>query len=209
MPQGLLQGNRRNITQPGILLFERRQQSCQIVIVQAPTFLEIGRLTGRKSPIVDKAATSERLSKYLLLLVCWVKPIPVGSLRLLAHGLVALSLFLDILFNGGQNLAIERTIMLFGYRSYLLQQLSRKPDGKRFDIVFHVAILTSNRLHVNGERTPVPKPQTRNGAYIPVAKARGFTRRFDNGVSSHRAHTIFSLSLQEASTSNTLMLVFS
>src|SRR6266704_4203284 len=27
---------------------------------------------------------------------------------------------------------------------------------------------------------PLPKPQTRNAPYIPVAEARGFTARFDN-----------------------------
>jgi hypothetical protein len=27
--------------------------------------------------------------------------------------------------------------------------------------------------------SPVPKPQTRNGSYIPMPEGRGFTSRFD------------------------------
>src|SRR3989442_5874263 len=52
MPQGLLQGNRGSITQPGILLFERRQHGCKIVVVQALAMVEIGCLARRKSPVV-------------------------------------------------------------------------------------------------------------------------------------------------------------
>jgi len=95
---------------------------------------------------------------------------------------VALSLFLDVLSNGSQNLAIERAIMLFGDCSYLLQQGSREPNGQRLYLIFHVAILALTWLHVKGI-APVPKPRKRNAASIPVAEARGFTRRFDNDIS--------------------------
>ena len=104
--------------------------------------LEIGRLTRRKAPIVDKAAASERPSKYLLLLSSRIEPVLVGPLRLFAHGLFALSLFLNVLFNGSQDFTIERAIMLFGNRSYLFQQRSREPNSECFYLIFHVAILT-------------------------------------------------------------------
>jgi hypothetical protein len=100
MPQGLLQGNRRSITQPGILLFERRQHGCKIVVGQALALLEIGRLARRKAPVVDEAATSERPSKDLLLLIGGIEAVLVGSLlHLLAF------LLLKILFDDGERRA--------------------------------------------------------------------------------------------------------
>jgi hypothetical protein len=94
---------------------------------------------------------------------------------------LALSLFLDVRSNGSQNLAIERAIILFGDRSYLLQQGSREPNGQRLYLIFHVAILTLNWLYVKGI-VPRPKPQRRNAAYIPNAEAQGFTRRVDKST---------------------------
>src|SRR5437763_7084848 len=54
----------------------------------------------------------------------------------------AFLLLLDMLFYRGQDLSIERAIVLFCYLSYLFQQMSRKPNSKRFYVVFHVVILT-------------------------------------------------------------------
>ena len=62
--------------------------------------------------------------------------------------LLAFLLFLDMLLYGSQDLSIERAIVLFGYLSYLFQQMLREPDGERFDIVFHVTILSLTWLHV-------------------------------------------------------------
>ncbi len=110
--------------------------------------LKIGRLAGRKAPIVDEAAASERLSKDELLLGSRIEPVLVGPLRLVAHGLFALSLFLDVLFNGRQDFTIERAIILFGNRSYLFEQRSWKPNGQGLYLIFHAAILTLIRLYV-------------------------------------------------------------
>ena len=104
------------------------------------------------------------------------EPELVRSLRL--HSLFAFLASLDVLFNGGQNFAIERAIVLLCYCSGLFQQMDREPNGQRFDHLFHIAILTLIKLHVKG-LTPLPKPQTRNVPSIPMAKARGFTARSD------------------------------
>src|SRR6266487_4280728 len=121
--------------------------------------LKIGRLADSSAPIVDEAAASERLSKDDLLPCRRIEPVLVGPLRLVAHGLCALSLFLDVLFNGRQDFTIERAIMLFGNRSYLFQQRSWKPNGQRLYLIFHVAILALNWLHVKGLQAPLPKPK--------------------------------------------------
>jgi len=133
-------------------------------------------------PVVDKADSAERLSKNAFLLIGRIEPEFVGPLGFLAHELVALSLFLDVLSNGSQNFAIERAIILFGDRSYLFQHGSRKSNGQRLYLIFHVAILTLIWLHVK-EIAPRPKHQTRNGPSIPIAEARGFTGRIDNARS--------------------------
>jgi hypothetical protein len=111
--QGLLQGNSRDIPKPGILVFESRQHGRKIVVVQALSMLEIGRLASRKTPIVDEAAASERLSKYPLLRSRRVEPILVGSLRLLAHGLVAFLLLFHLLLKRVDYLVISRSLVLF------------------------------------------------------------------------------------------------
>ena len=68
--------------------------------------LKIGSLTGRESPIVDEADTPERLSKDDSLLIGGVEPVLVRSPDLFAHGLFVLSLFLDMLCHGCQDLSI-------------------------------------------------------------------------------------------------------
>jgi len=121
MPQGLLDGDRRDTCKPRGVFLESRQQSRKIVIVEALSMLFIGGLTGRESPIVDKADTSERLSQHAFLFIGRIEPEFVGALRLLAHGLFALSLLFDVLFHSSQHFAIERAIVLFGNLFHLLQ----------------------------------------------------------------------------------------
>ena len=172
--QGLLQGHRGNVFEPGILFLEVRQHARQIVVGEVFTTFFVGRGAGMQSPVIDETSTSERLSKNDLLLSSGIEPELICSLRL-AH-LLAFLASLHMLLNGGQNFAIERAIMLFCYRSYLFQQMDREPDGKRFYHLFHVAILTLTWLHVKG-LTPLPKPQKRNGPYIPRMNDGGFTGR--------------------------------
>ncbi len=119
--KGLLKGDRRHIGEPGVVLLESGKHGSQVFVVQALPLLSIGRLASREAPIIDEAAASKRLSKDDFLLSGQIESILVGSLRLFAHGLLALSLFLDVQSQGSQNLAIERAIILFGDRSYLLQ----------------------------------------------------------------------------------------
>jgi hypothetical protein len=107
-----------------------------------------------QSPIVDKADTSEHLSKDDTLLISGIEPILIGPLRI-AHCLFAFVLFLDMRFYYRQDLSIEGAIVLLGYLSYLFQQMSRKPDGESLYIIFHVAIITLNWLHDNRPRFPV------------------------------------------------------
>ena len=178
MPQSLLYGNGRDRSQPRILFLEIREHGSKVVVGEALSMLKIGCFTVRETPVVDKADTSERLSKNAFLLIGRIEPEFVGPPGLLAHELLALSLFLDVLSNGSQNFAIERAIILFGDRSYLFQQGSRKSNGQRLYLIFHVAILTLIWLHVKGI-APHPKPQTRNGPSLPIAEASGFTGRID------------------------------
>ncbi len=46
----------------------------------------------------------------------------------------------------------------------------------------HLTVQLSSSLSAWLHVAPMPKPQIRNVAYIPGAKVRGFTPRFDNGV---------------------------
>ena len=189
MAKGLLQGNRRNRFEPGVLLLEIRQHSRKIMVGEALSMLKIGRLTSRQTPVVEEAATSKRLSKYLLLLIGWIEPILVGPLRLLAHDLFAFLLSLDILFQGSQYLTRKRAVMLLGNRFHLLQDVSRKANGERFSVcVFgiHASIVQQNWMHVK-RLAPVPKPQVRNGPSIPMLESRGFTGRFDKGGMYHES----------------------
>ena len=80
--------------------------------------------------------------------------------------LLAFLLSLEMFLNSRQNLAIERTIVLFGCLTYLFQQTSRKPDRERFDFFFHATIISLSRLHVK-----------RSGAFIPSRCAADGTSR--------------------------------
>jgi len=82
MAQRLLQRNRRDASQPGILLMllQGRQHLAQVLVVE-PFLLvvvRIGLLT--QGPIVHETDTSEGSSKLLLLLVSWRDSVPVCSL---------------------------------------------------------------------------------------------------------------------------------
>jgi hypothetical protein len=177
MPQGLLKRHARDITEPWVLLLEGWQQGRERMVVELFTMLGIGNGAGIECPIVDEATTSERLRKHALLFVGGSEPIVVCALRL-AHSRAFL-LFLDVICKSRQDLPVERSIVAFSNFSYLFQQMSGKPYGQRLDIFFHATIVTSMWLRVNGFGTPVPELQLRNTPSIPMAKARGFTARFD------------------------------
>jgi hypothetical protein len=115
------------------------------MVGEALSMLNIGRLTGRESPIVDKADTPKRLSKAASLLIGRVEPVLVRPPDLLAHSLFALSLFLEMLFHGRQDLSIERAIVLLSSLFHLFQQMYRKPNGKSFHVDFHATIVVSIR----------------------------------------------------------------
>src|SRR6266516_6923769 len=101
MAKGLLDGNRGNISKPGILLLEIREHGRQIGIREALFMLEIGRFTGREAPIVDKADTSERLSEMDSLLIGRIEAIFVCPRGLPAHTLHAFLISFDVLFQSG------------------------------------------------------------------------------------------------------------
>lgn len=127
--------------------------------------LKIGSLTGRESPIVDKADTAKRLSKDDSLLISRVEPVLVRPPDLLAHGLFALSLFLDMLFHGCQDLSIERPIVLLSSRFHLFQQMYRKPDGKSFHVVFHATIVASSCNYVKRQGPCAQAPNKERALY--------------------------------------------
>lgn len=140
VPERLLKRHARDICEPRILFLEVRQQSSKIVVGKLhPAF--VGSGTHVESPIIDEAAAPERLRKETLLFIGRIEPILVRPLGL-THCLFAFLLLLDMLFYRGQDLSIERAIVLFCYLSYLFQQMSRKPNGKRFYVVFHAVVLT-------------------------------------------------------------------
>jgi hypothetical protein len=142
--------------------------------------LEVGRFAGGKAPIVDKAATSERLRKDTLLFVGRIKPILIRPLCL-AHSLLSFPLlFLDMFFNCCQDFPVQGSIVLFGNLPYLFQQLLREPDVERFDIVFHVASIALFWLHVKQGvfSTIVPAVAAnsqlqKEAPFTPIAEARG------------------------------------
>ena len=142
--------------------------------------LEISRLASDQPPVVDEAATAERLSKDDLLLCSRIEAILVGPLRLCTHDLCAFLLLLHVRSKGSQNFAIERAIILFCYLSYLFQQRCREPDGQGLDLSFHIAILTLNWLHIKGLRPQGHQFQIKERRfYSHSGFDRGFTRRFD------------------------------
>ena len=64
--------------------------------------------------------------------------------------LLAFLLSFDMFLDGSQDLSVERPIVLSCHLSYLFQQISRKPDGEGFDLVFHTTILSLSWLHFKG-----------------------------------------------------------
>ncbi len=85
----LLQGNRRDLIEPGraLLRLSLRQACREVIVVQALTSLVVGIGTLTQSPVVDDATTAEGASQHSRLFGRRVKPILVGFLLLLAHGL--------------------------------------------------------------------------------------------------------------------------
>lgn len=83
--KGLLKGDRRDIREPGVLLLESGKHGRKIVVVQTLAMLRIGRLARRETPVVDKAAASERLGQDDPLFLARIEAILVGALRLLAQ----------------------------------------------------------------------------------------------------------------------------
>src|SRR5712692_3462340 len=82
MPQGLLQGNRRDKREPDVfrLFLELGQGFTQIFVVETPLLvIECIRLL-TQGPVIDETATAEGPSKHLLLLVSRIDSILVGSL---------------------------------------------------------------------------------------------------------------------------------
>src|SRR5438093_12103146 len=142
--------------------------------------IEVGPLAPIEGPIVDEACTSKGLSKIACLLRCGIESVKICPL---GH-LLAFLISFDVLFQSGQHFSRERAIVSFGYLFHLLQDVSRKADRERFDSFFfriHASIVQQKWMHVKRLRYTLPpsRPE-RNGAYIPVAEARGFTHRFDN-----------------------------
>ena len=156
--ESLLNGDGRDFSQPSILLLEIRQHGSKIVVEELFSVFPIGDCASMQSPIVDETDASKRLSKDDPLFISRIEPILVRPLRV-AHCLCVFLLFLDMFFYCRQDLSIERAIVLFGYLSYLFQQMRRKPDGESLSIILHVAIVTVIWLHINGVRYPVPQPQ--------------------------------------------------
>src|SRR5712691_3460200 len=165
MPQGLLKGDRRDLCKPGIVFLEVRQQSSKIMVGEALCMLNIGRLTGRESPIVDKADTPKRLSKADPLLIGREEPVLVRPPVFVPPAHFALCLFLEMLFHGRQDLSIERAIVLLSSLFHLLQQMYRKPDGKSFHVVFHATIVASNCNYVKRLDPCAPAPNKERAFY--------------------------------------------
>lgn len=156
MSQGLLNRHTGNISEPRMFFLEIRQHGSEVIIVELLSKL-IGSRAGMQSPIVHVSDTSERLSKDDSLLIGWIEPILIRPL-LFAHCLFPFLLPLDMFLYRGQDLSIERAIILFSYLSYLFQQLSGKPDSERFNIVFHATILSLIWLRVKWLRPLCPSP---------------------------------------------------
>ena len=172
VPKSLLNGNRRDRSKPRVLLFESRQHGRQIVIVEALSLLKIGRLTGRESPVVDKADTSERLSKNAFLFIGRIEAEFVGPLGLLAHGLFAFLLLFYVLLNGVDDLAISRSLVLFG--SFLESLQKSRLNVNRKALCLHTGIISLFYLYIK---------QTRSGTFIPSPKGwRVFPRRSDKSL---------------------------
>ena len=70
MPQGLLQGNRRDLIEPGVvrLLFELCQGFTQVFVIQALLLSVEGVRPLTQRPVIDEAATAKGSGKHALLL---------------------------------------------------------------------------------------------------------------------------------------------
>jgi hypothetical protein len=96
----------------------------------------------------------------------------------------AFLLFLDMLFDCRQDLPIQGPVILFGYLSYLFQQMSGEPDGERLYIAFHVVSITLYWLRVKRlwdpcaqapkQARPIPPPLKRRGLSGPLTVTRPF-----------------------------------
>jgi hypothetical protein len=116
-------------------------------------------------PIVDKADTPERLSKNDFLLISRIEPELVCPL---AHCLFPFRISFDMLFHRGQDLSIERPIVLFCDFLHLLQYANREPDGERlccFLFFFHTAIIRLNWACIYRNRTLAQAPQKERAFY--------------------------------------------
>src|SRR5260370_25084361 len=84
MPQGLLQGNRRDLIEPGIvrLLLELCQGFTQVFVIQALLLLVEGVRLLTQRPVIDEAATAEGSGKHALLLISGIYTVLIGSLLL-------------------------------------------------------------------------------------------------------------------------------
>jgi hypothetical protein len=85
--QGLLKGDRRDLTEPYmlLLLLESSQALCGSLIGQALSILIVGIGALSQRPIIDVATTPEGTGKNMGLLFSWREPVFVRSLLL--HGL--------------------------------------------------------------------------------------------------------------------------
>ena len=152
MSQGLLHRHRGNLSQPGVSLLEVRQLCRKIIVGELLTTLFVGRRAEMQAPVGDKADTAERLSKISSLLFSRIEAILVCPLGLLAHGLFALLISFDVLFQSGQHFSAQRAVVPFCNLFHLLQDVSRETDGERFDGFFfvpHASIVQQKWMHVN------------------------------------------------------------
>ncbi len=173
--KGLLQGNRRDITQPGMLFLEIRKHESKLVVIEFLTTLFVGSGAGIQTPIVDEAGASERLSKSNSLLRSGIEPEFVRQLRL-AHGLFAFLLLLDMLLNRVGDLAIRRSLILLS--NFLEPLKKRGVNVDRKSLWFHTGSVSLFHLCIKGYSPPQPKPQKGMRALHPhVWKARGFRAR--------------------------------
>ncbi len=80
--QGLLQGNRRDLTQPRILrlLLEVCQGERLVFVIEALLLMVEGIRLLAQGPVIEEAATAEGSRKNELLLVCWIDAVLVCSL---------------------------------------------------------------------------------------------------------------------------------
>src|SRR5216684_2019162 len=82
MPQGLLQGNRRDLIEPGIvrLLLELCQGFTQVFVIQALLLIVEGVRLLTQRPVIDEAATTEGSGKNELLLISGIDTVLICSL---------------------------------------------------------------------------------------------------------------------------------